>query len=302
MTHQYFLERARDRMLAPVLPYSYKQFNSTPQNEKMAVDIFNRQFMKMYYYAPELRARWRYLEQAEAVQTPFGRITVQAGAIVPKLWADMRSKMNGAMGAVKMHGKTGGIDAMVSLRPTVRSSGQRTAKTGHARYVTMKLGPPKMRKEVTLPYGWIVYILRHPTLSPVFPVSYEPIVPLMVSIEELGEHFEVFQDKIDEYSDHIRAGEIIDAATEKFNEAFAQGENPQSVTVALDGSGVTEVEVFENFYNTWFPKNIRLEVTQPTWKYEMDFEEYEAYLVSKTLAHYPNDFNAEIDHFNLGNV
>lgn len=283
------------------MPYDPDRFPKAPHAERTRVQAFNKQYMWHRFWGPEVRANYRYLEHGEWFTTKRGRVFVQAGGIVPVSPRVMDARLDGARSALEHSSLPANLDQMVSLRPLPKKrwvKGESSVAT--ARYATIPLGPRKNRQQVTVPYGRLVYLLRHPSMSAAFPASYEPLDRLAGSYASPEVRMAVRLGEIDEIAEtHERGGEIREAAIAEFNKQMALGKDPTIIEVVLPGEPESMVTLPQTSYNTWCPKNIRIELIEPLISYEKEYEEFEPWLTDRYSAHYPNDFEEELNYFNL---
>lgn len=289
-------------------PYNPHKFKNAPEKEKAVLSVFNHQWMKVHYYAPEIRAKYRYLETPEQVDVGDGTVFMSAGAIIPKRIADIRAKMFGARGgATQIGGRPTTKDHLLAVRPVSKRSttssswGGNRQRTTLPRFAALKLGPSRHRKNMYLPYGYVVYLLRHPEFNAAFPLSYELKDAGIAKVEHRGVKREVLLDNIDQLHDEPNGAQIYQAAVDEFNRQYAQGLDPQSVMVDVPAQEPQLVQVDTPQYNSWFPENLEPTLIEPTWTYEKMWDEFEYYL-DNGGTHYPNNFEMELAFFHLGDT
>lgn len=289
-------------------PYDPDRFPAAPKAEKTVVQVFNQQWFRLAYLAPELRRDYRYLERGEMVPTQFGMVFMQAGAIIHKDRTVRDHRMFSARGGgMETVGKPMGQDHLISVRPTHRKVYRRT-KDGQqrlnspSRYANITLGPRGHRGSQVVPYGWLVYVLRHPEFSGAFPLTYEPINPLIAQVETPEIRTNIKFNQIDDLWTRERGADLMAAATREVDRILATtGVIPEDIDIVVPGEATQLVEVENTQYNTYFPANLQPKLIKPTFKYEKESWNYDLWLNSPR-THYPNDFTAELNYFNLGDV
>lgn len=298
-------------MAKPALdfPYDPDKFPGAPKAEKTIIQVFNHQWFRLAYLVPELRRDYRYLERGEMVPTQFGPVFIQAGAIIHKDRTVRDHRMFSARGGGQNHsGKPMGLDHLISVRPTHKKvyrknrMGEQQKYNTSPRYATITLGPRGHRGTQTVPYGWLVYVLRHPEFSGAFPLTYDLIDPMAAQVETPEIRMSIKFDQIDSLWERDRGHELIEAATMEVNRILATtGVTPTDVDIVLPGEPIRYEQVPMAQYNSYYPANIRPKLIQPTFNYEKESWNYDIWLNS-TRTHYPNDFTAELNYFNLGDV
>lgn len=286
-------------------PYRENFHAGAPEGEKMRVRTYNSQFVWMNYWGPEIRRNFRYLERGELISVPtHGNIFVQAGAIIPVSPRARLQRMGSAKGAHAM-GYTDSLlpDQAVSLRPVPRKVYRQGSSSGsRVRYTNVTLGPQGDRKTVLVPYGRLVYLLRHPDMNASFPMSYEPVYENVGYFEQPAEIITVRWGNVNDLFSRADGIEVADEAGKLFSDMANENDwdiipDHAEVTIKREGTPPTRVDLPKTEYSTWAPQNIIPTFIEPTLSFEKDYEEWELYLNGAGHSHYDNNYSRELEYF-----